>query len=183
MMHARTLALSVAALATTLAACATVPEGAVEDAALECPSGSECYDVPRAIGEGGQMVVEATEFDFPDIDGTYWAGDIEVTLENIGDAEHNIVFEGANQGSRVPQVPPGETDTAVVNLFEGEYVYYCSVPGHRAQGMEGTLSIYPTQDEAAEQLTEDPEPAGDETATDEPGGEATEQPTDGTTEA
>ena len=183
MVHARTLALSVAAIAMTLAACATVPEGAVEDAALECPSGSECYDVPRAIGEGGELVVEATEFEFPDLDGTYWSGDIAVTLENIGGQEHNIVFAGANKGSGVPQALPGESATATVNLFEGEYVYYCSIPGHRAQGMEGTITIYPSQDEAAEQLTEDPEPTGDETATDPSGGESTEQPTDATTEA
>lgn len=179
MLHARTLALSVAALAMTLAACATVPEGAVEDAALECPSGSDCYDVPRALGDGGQMRAVATEFDFPEIEGTYWAGDIEVTLDNVGDAEHNIVFEGSNEGSSVPQAPPGESDTASVNLFEGEYVYYCSIPGHRAQGMEGTLTIYPTQDEAAEELTDAPT----DVSTDRPEDDAEASPTAGQTDA
>lgn len=152
MLHARTLALSVAAIAMATVACATVPEGSISDAALECPSGSECYDVPRALGDGGEMTVEADEFSFPDISGTYWAGDIEVTLENIGGAEHNIVFTGANEGSEVPQALGGETATATVNLFEGEYTYYCSIPGHRSQGMEGTLTIYPTEEEAQEQL-------------------------------
>lgn len=156
MPHARTLALSVAALAMSAAACATVPEGAIEDAALECPSGSECYDPPRAVGDGGQMVVEATEFDFPEISGTWWAGDIEVTLENVGGAEHNIVFVGANEGSEVPQALGGETDTGTVNLFEGEYTYFCSIPGHRAQGMEGTLTVFPTQEEAEEELDDAP---------------------------
>lgn len=183
MLHARTLALSVAALAMTTAACATVPEGAVEDAALECPSGSECYDVPRALGEGGEMLVAATEFEFPDIEGTYWSGDIQVTLDNIGDAEHNIVFEGANQGSEVPQAVGGETATATVNLFEGEYTYYCSIPGHRGQGMEGTITIYPTQDEAAEQITESPSgPPATEGGQGSTEGGSTEQATDGATE-
>ena len=185
MPHPRTLALSVAALAMTAAACATVPEGAVEDAALACPSGSECYDVPRALGEGGQMTVQAREFEFPDIDGTFWAGEIEVTLDNVGEAEHNIVFTGANQGSEIPQALPGETATATVNLFEGEYTYYCSIPGHRAQGMEGTITIYPSQDEAQEQITEDPtEVVPDDGATEggQPTDGATEQGTDGATE-
>lgn len=186
MPHARTLALSVAVIAMTTAACATVPDGAISDAALECPSGSECYDVPKALGDGGEMLVAATEFDFPDIEGTYWSGDIEVTLDNIGDAEHNIVFTGANEGSGVPQALGGETATATVNLFEGEYTYYCSIPGHRAQGMEGTITIYPTQDEAEEQITDSPTgPPSTEGAAD--GGDATEdaggESTEDTTEA
>lgn len=176
MLHARTLALSVVALAMTTAACATVPDGAIEDAALECPSGSECYDVPRALGDGGQMLVAAREFEFPDIEGAYWAGEIQVTLDNIGSAEHNIVFEGANEGSSVPQALPGETATATVNLFEGEYTYYCSIPGHRAQGMEGTITIPATPEEASELLT--PSPSGPP-ATE---GGSTEQATDGATE-
>lgn len=167
--HARMLVLSVGAAALAATACATVPEGSVGAAAVECPSGSECYDVPRAVGDGGQLSVKADEFFFEDLSGTFWAGDIEVTLENIGDAEHNIVFADANTGSEVPQALPGETATATVNLFEGEYVYYCSIPGHRANGMEGTITIWPTEEEARENLE-----APTEAPTDRPSPTATE---------
>ncbi len=185
--HARLLVLSVGALALGLAGCANVPDGAVDAAGLECPEGSDCYDVPRAVGEGGAFTVDAGEFYFDNFTGVFWAGDIEVTLDNVGAAEHNIVFIGANEGSDDPvaQALGGESDTGTVNLFEGDYVYYCSIPGHRSQGMEGELTVYPTQDQAEEELAADPEfevsegaggDEGDEGATE------TESPTDEPTE-
>lgn len=180
--HARVLVLSVGALALGAAGCASVPDGAVEDAAVRCPEGSDCYDVPRAIGDGGSFTVDAGEFFFEDLTGTYWAGDIEVTLDNVGDAEHNIVFIGANEGSDNPvaQALGGETDSGTVNLFEGDYIYYCSIPGHRAQGMEGDLTVYATQEEAEENLPADAAEGGTgtETATDAEASTETESPTE-----
>lgn len=193
--HTRVLVLSVGAVALGLSGCASVPEGAVGAAAVECPEGSECYDVPRALGDGGAFTVDAGEFFFEDITGTFWAGDIEVTLDNVGDAEHNIVFIGANEGSDDPvaQALGGETATGTLNLFEGDYVYYCSIPGHRAQGMEGEMTIYPTQDQAEEALASDPEvePSEDsedestetESPTEDESPTETESPTEDSTEA
>lgn len=175
---ARVLALYLGALALAAAGCASVPDGSIDAAGLECPEGSECYDVPRALGEGGAFTIEAGEFFFEDMQGTYWAGDIEVTLDNVGNAEHNIVIVGANEGSDNPvaQALGGEEATGTVNLFEGEYVFYCSIPGHRAQGMEGTLTVYPTEEQAQEELELDPEV---ETT----GGGATEGGTEAPTES
>lgn len=180
--NARLLSLSIAALTMAAAGCASVPEGSVDAAAVTCPEGSDCYDVPRAIGDGGAFTIDGGEFYFENIQGTYWAGDIEVTLDNVGVAEHSIVFVGANEGSDNPvaQALGGEQDSGVVNLFEGEYVFYCSIPGHRAQGMEGELTVYPTQEEAEENLTEAATEAGTgapgdaETSTDAPTEDGTE---------
>ena len=154
--HARVLVLTaVGAVALGAAGCASVPEGSVDAAAVQCPEGSDCYDVPKAIGDGGSFSIEAGEFFFQNLTGTYWSGDIEVTLDDVGGAEHNIVIIGANEGSDGPpiaQALPGESATGTVNLFEGDYVFYCSIPGHRAQGMEGELTVYATQDEAEANL-------------------------------
>jgi plastocyanin len=42
-------------------------------------------------------------------------------------------------------LPSGSTEAVTITIPEdaepGEYVFYCSVPGHREAGMEGTLTI------------------------------------------
>lgn len=145
------LALTVGALALAATACGggDLTE-AIEAEALECPPDSECYDPPRAVGgEPVGMSVDTVEFDFVDWVGAAVEGDIQITLTNVGQADHNIEIVGANEGS-VPRVqaPPGETEEGVFNLFAGEYTYFCSIPGHRAAGMEGTLTVYATPEEA-----------------------------------
>jgi uncharacterized cupredoxin-like copper-binding protein len=35
----------------------------------------------------------------------------------------------------------GGSKTLVVHLKPGTYTFYCSVPGHRAAGMQGTLTV------------------------------------------
>jgi uncharacterized cupredoxin-like copper-binding protein len=35
----------------------------------------------------------------------------------------------------------GGTKVVTVTLKSGTYKFYCSVPGHRAAGMEGTLTV------------------------------------------
>ena len=35
----------------------------------------------------------------------------------------------------------GDSAAATAELDPGEYIYYCSIPGHRESGMEGTLTV------------------------------------------
>jgi uncharacterized cupredoxin-like copper-binding protein len=65
--------------------------------------------------------------------------DVEVTLVNEGTLEHDWNVEDTDFGTEI--IPGGEETTITVNLSAGEYVYFCSVPGHREAGMEGTLTV------------------------------------------
>ncbi|CAN5810663.1 hypothetical protein BH20CHL2_BH20CHL2_12340 [soil metagenome] len=65
--------------------------------------------------------------------------DIEITFVNEGALEHNFVVEDSEFATEV--LAGGEEETITVNLTAGEYIYFCSVPGHRAAGMEGTLTV------------------------------------------
>ena len=38
-------------------------------------------------------------------------------------------------------VSPGGTSTDTLTLKPGKYTFYCPVPGHRAAGMVGTLTV------------------------------------------
>lgn len=69
------------------------------------------------------------------------AGAVTIDFTNASPLEHNVVIA---QGSTViGQTPPfiGGSKSVSVNLKPGTYTYYCSVPGHRQAGMEGTLTV------------------------------------------
>jgi uncharacterized cupredoxin-like copper-binding protein len=138
---------ALAAAALLLGSCASVPEELTEASALECPSGSACYDEPKPSGPGGSLEVTAGEFFFELQEVNAVEGEIEVTLENTGGAQHNFQIDeayGEQKSIPFPELaPPGETVTGTLQLFAGEYTFYCAVPGHREQGMEGTLTVLP----------------------------------------
>jgi plastocyanin len=69
------------------------------------------------------------------------AGSVRITLTNASTLEHNVTVA---EGSRVLGASPtfaGGTRTVTLTLNPGTYTFYCSVPGHRQGGMEGTLSV------------------------------------------
>lgn len=67
-------------------------------------------------------------------------GEVTIALENTGGLAHNVVFEGF-QGDAPIVENSGGIDVATIEVPAGEYTYYCSIPGHRAAGMEGTIAF------------------------------------------
>lgn len=67
--------------------------------------------------------------------------DTDVTLQftNNGAAVHNFLIEEPEVFSG--DLAPGATSELVVNLPAGEYEFICSIPGHAAAGMVGTLTV------------------------------------------
>lgn len=69
------------------------------------------------------------------------AGTVRITLTNASPLEHNVTVA---EGSKVLGATPtfkGASRTLTLTLKAGKYVFYCSVPGHRQAGMEGTLIV------------------------------------------
>ena len=139
-----------AAASFALVGCASVPEGAAEAEALECPPGEEGCDDILPVGPGGAITAELGNFYIDVTDGVAVTGDLEVTVENPSDALHNFEVLGAADGSDIPEAGPGGTDTGTVLVFPGEWTVICNVPGHRAAGMETTMTVYATEEEAQE---------------------------------
>jgi plastocyanin len=102
-------------------------------------------DATAAGNEGddpaGGVTVVATEFAFDPADFSLPADtDTDLTLENAGVVEHDIVVEDLDDQLLV-FANAGQTVTETVNLPAGSYTFYCSIPGHRAGGMEGALTV------------------------------------------
>lgn len=65
-----------------------------------------------------------------------------IAVVGSGGLEHDFVIDEFN----IKEVlPAGSTDTVMITIPEdakpGDYTFYCSIPGHRESGMEGTLTI------------------------------------------
>ena len=79
-----------------------------------------------------------------DVDSILTApGALEVTLVEEGNLEHTFVVEDADGEPLDPKLAVnGEPeDTGSFDLTAGEYEFYCDIPGHRGQGMEGTITV------------------------------------------
>jgi uncharacterized cupredoxin-like copper-binding protein len=64
--------------------------------------------------------------------------DVTVTLPNEGVTLHNFAID--ELGIDV-DIEPGATEEVVINAPAGTYEFYCNVPGHKAAGMVGTLTV------------------------------------------
>jgi len=70
------------------------------------------------------------------------AGKVTVSFTNKAPESHNFTVATAS-GSVVGATPTftGGTKTLSLHLKPGTYTFYCSVPGHEAAGMKGTLTV------------------------------------------
>ncbi|MBL8777138.1 MAG: cupredoxin domain-containing protein [Acidimicrobiales bacterium] len=128
----RTLALLLAlgAVAFLLSACGSDSEDAGDDT-----TATSSADGPSA----GSIEINATEFAFdPDAIEVTADEDFTIALVNGGAVEHDFTIEG--QEDRKVAVTPGETAEGTFQVPAGEITFFCSVPGHREAGMEGTLT-------------------------------------------
>jgi nitrite reductase (NO-forming) len=115
-------------------------------AALTACSGGEIETGSVPGRAGGKPVpdaptidVDASNFEFgPDTLTIDAQEEVAVALHSTG-GPHDLVVEGLG---RVADVGDGETDTARLRIDRrGRYTFFCSLPGHRDGGMEGTLVV------------------------------------------
>jgi plastocyanin len=69
------------------------------------------------------------------------AGKVTIDFSNASPVEHDVAIAlGSTVAGQTP-VFTGGSKTLTVTLKPGKYTFYCTVPGHRAAGMEGTLTV------------------------------------------
>jgi uncharacterized cupredoxin-like copper-binding protein len=71
------------------------------------------------------------------------AGKVTLTMDNgSGNSQpHGVAVEGKGVDKDGKVVGPGGKSTVTVTLKPGTYEFYCPVPGHKAAGMEGKLTV------------------------------------------
>jgi uncharacterized cupredoxin-like copper-binding protein len=116
--------------ATISAAVLTGGEGAEEEHAA-APTGRT---LALAADPGGALRFDKTS-------AAVFSGRVTVELTNDSDVEHNVTIAEGRRTVGATKTITKSRDTVALELAPGDYVFYCSVPGHRQSGMEGSLTV------------------------------------------
>ena len=88
------------------------------------------------------VTAEDVKFDVKTIDAT--PGTLTVTLVEKGSLDHTFVVEnkgGDQVGPKLAVSASKDDASGAYDLKAGDYVFFCDIPGHRAQGMEGDIVV------------------------------------------
>jgi len=91
----------------------------------------------RSHAAATAVKVTATEFHFKLSKTSVKHGSVTFTVKNAGSVGHDFKIGG----KKTPVIGPGKTAKLTVTLKAGKQAYSCTVPGHAAAGMKGTLKV------------------------------------------
>lgn len=123
----------------------------VEDKAEEAGEDvEEKADEAKDEAEGGTAGSATVDFEadpsgalaYTTDEATAKAGEVTVNFTNSSPVPHDVAIEDSG-GETIAEteVLAEGSDSTTADLKPGEYTFYCSVPGHRQGGMEGTLTV------------------------------------------
>jgi plastocyanin len=98
------------------------------------PGGGEAQSFDITSPEDGSLVYEPDSIDAA-------AGTITLAYANPSPVPHNINLEVEGETIAESEDVTGAETSIEQELAPGQYVFYCSIPGHRESGMEGTLTV------------------------------------------
>jgi outer membrane protein assembly factor BamB len=99
------------------------------------PTPSTASGTVALAAKGNQLAFNANQ-------ETAKAGKVAIKFTNSSALQHNVTL--VNPANKILGKTPtfqGGTKTFSTTLKPGTYTYYCSVPGHRQAGMQGTLTV------------------------------------------
>jgi plastocyanin len=122
-------------------------EETAEEAGEEAEEKGEEVEKEAEGGSAGSssVSIEANpegNLEFVQKSATAKAGEVTVDFANASPVPHDVAIEDSS-GKTLGQteVINGGSDSTEINLKPGTYTFYCTIPGHREAGMEGTLTV------------------------------------------
>lgn len=145
-------AIAVVLTSFALAACGSDDDNGSSNSGGSAYSSGSSDKTTKTAASGGtggaKLTLDAVEngpgqFSFSKKDLSANAGAVTVALTNPAgnQAPHAIEIEGNGVEKAGETVTAGGTSTVTADLKPGKYEFYCPVDSHRADGMEGTLTV------------------------------------------
>jgi len=106
----------------------------------EKEEGGGGYVPPSGPSVGSVDVTALATLKFDQKEYATPAGIIDINYVNAGGA-HTLVFEDPKYAGFELKVGPPDQDSGKIEFEPGEYVFYCSIPGHKAAGMVATMIV------------------------------------------
>ena len=98
-----------------------------------------------AAGGGSTVDISTpsgSDLAFDQKDASAKAGSVTINFDNKQPLQHDVaVADSSGQVLGQTDLVSSGTANATVDLQPGTYTFYCTVPGHREAGMEGTLTV------------------------------------------
>jgi plastocyanin len=101
---------------------------------------------PQKPAAGGEQTVQVSSPASGDLvyepsKLTAKAGTVTISYDNPSPVDHSVAIEAGSETLAESDIVADATTSATADLEPGEFVFYCTVPGHREAGMEGTLTV------------------------------------------
>jgi len=127
-----------------LAGCGSSSSSTTTKEAATTPATTSATTTPAAPASGA-LKLEANKsgaLEYNTKSLTAKAGKVTIDMTNMSPLGHNVTIESSS-GQVLGSTPTfqGGTKTLSLELKAGTYKFFCSVPGHRQAGMEGTLTV------------------------------------------
>lgn len=103
------------------------------------PAGGDRESGDETAARGAIRAV-AKEFSFALDKPEAPAGAVTFVVENNGSATHDFAIAGNGLAEATAKIAPSDSATLTAGLEPGTYTYRCTIPGHEALGMHGTLT-------------------------------------------
>ena len=97
-----------------------------------------------AVEQNGTVEIDADptgQLKFLASSASATSGKVTLRMQNKSSVPHDIAIRGTGVSEVGPIVSNGGVSTVTANLPPGTYTFYCSVDGHEAAGMKGTLTV------------------------------------------
>lgn len=98
------------------------------------PAAGATSELKLAANPAGQLAYDTKQLSAK-------AGTVTIEMTNMAPVEHDVaIAEGSKTLGQTP-VFTGGSRKLTLKLKPGTYTFFCTVPGHRQAGMEGTLTV------------------------------------------